>query len=286
MNVIIIYFSQTGNTIKIAEAIRDGIVSAGGGCDLQPIKEVNKSHLIHYDLIGIGCPTFYYREPRNVKQFIQALDPVESKHAFIFCTHGSVMGNTLYYTSEELSMKGYAVVGSFDSYGSSSLQFYPEVMHTHAHPDSIEYEQARKFGSTVCTMSERVREGEASLQPRFQLIDNTWWAEQSKVLTPRLLRNVSPKLAINPDTCTRCLECQEGCPVDAIHIEQDPPIIQDEACIFCWLCEKVCPAGAIEADWSAMAQASRGNLQKYVEELRLAERAGRFRPYVDYEKIM
>ncbi len=286
MDVIVVYFSQTGNTEKIAEAIRDGIVSTGNRCDLQPIKEVNKSDLIHYDLIAIGCPTFYYREPLNVKGFIQALEPVDGNQAFIFCTHGSVMGNTLYYLNEELGLKGYAVVGSFDSYGSSSLQFYPEVMHTQGHPDSIEYEEARTFGSTICSISERVREGETSLEPRFPLTDDTWWAEHSRILNPRVLRKVSPPLALNPDICTRCLECQERCPVGAIHIEQDPPVIQGEACIFCWFCEKVCPVGAIEADWNAIAQASRRNLWKYVEELRLAEKAGRFRPYCDYEKIV
>ena len=286
MNVIIVYFSQTGNTLRIAEAIQGGIVSTGDRCDVHPIKRVNTSDLNQYDLIGIGCPTFYYREPLNVRRFIQALDPVDGRHAFIFSTHGSIMGNTLYYLGEELGLKGYAVVGSFDSYGSSSLQFYPEVMHTHAHPDSIEYEAARIFGSTICSISERVREGEASLQPGLKLTDAAWWAEQSKVLTPQLLRKVSPKLAINLAACTRCLECQEGCPVDAIHIEREPPVIQDEACIFCWSCEKVCPVGAIEADWSAMTAVSRGNLRKYVEELRLAEKAGRFRPHVDYEKII
>ena len=285
MKVLIIYFSQTGNTEKIAETIKSGIIKSGNKCDIAQIKKVGANTLENYDLIGIGTPTFFYRDPRNIKKFIQDLKETKGKHCFIFCTHGSLIGNTFYYMNKELTKKRYIVIGSFDSYGYTSLQFYPEPMHTEGHPDEIELREAEEFGQIICEISSRIQKGESSLIPQFELISDTWWAKHSDQLTLRILRLISPKFKINEDKCTQCLFCQENCPVNAINIEADPPEIQKEGCIFCWYCEKACPQGAIEADWSLMRIDSKDNLPRYIDVLKEEEKQGKFRPYVDYKNI-
>lgn len=284
MKVLVIYFSQTGATERIARMIQRGILSDGNECEIVRMQDAMRGNLSSFDIIGLGCPTFFYREPVNVKDFIRRMDRQEGKHCFIFCTHGSIMGNTLFYLQEELSRRGFTVIGSFDSYSNSSIQFYPKVMHTAGHPDVIELEEAEKFGEGLRDLSLRVGRGELKI-PRFELIEDTWWARSSRMLTLETLRNFSPVFTINTERCTRCLECQENCPADAIDIEADPPAIQMEGCIFCWFCEKLCPVEAIEADWSAARESSKGNLKKYIKILREAEREGKFRPHVDYEKI-
>ncbi|MFX1258622.1 MAG: EFR1 family ferrodoxin [Promethearchaeota archaeon] len=285
MNVLIIYFSQTGNTKKIAKKIRKGILKSGNECELVRIKDVNKKNLENIDLIGIGTPTFLYREPRNIKKFIQELDEMNGKHCFLFCTHGSQIGNTFYYMNEELNKKGFVVINTFDSYASSSLQFYPYPMHTTGHPDEIELNDAVEFGKKICDVSNRIKRGELKLLPKFELISDTWWASESNKLTLDVLRKISPKFKINVDKCTKCLKCQENCPVDAIDIEASPPQIQKEGCIFCWFCEKSCPVNAIEADWSYWKENSKKNLLRYIEILKEAEKEGKFRPYIDYQSM-
>jgi flavodoxin len=42
MKTLIIYFSQTGNTRKIAECIQDGIIDVAGQCDIKTMN-VNKT---------------------------------------------------------------------------------------------------------------------------------------------------------------------------------------------------------------------------------------------------
>jgi ferredoxin len=241
---------------------------------------------MNFDLFGIGTPTFFYREPKNIKNFIQNLMPVENKHCFLFCTHGSVIGNTFYYMNKELARKGYLSIGTFDSYADSSIQFYPEPMHTAGHPDQIELQEAIKFGKKVCELSSRVSNGEISLIPQFSLSIDIWWAKDSKSLTLDLLREVSPRFMINNDKCTLCMTCQEECPVGAIDINRNPPEIQKEGFIFCWFCQKICPEGAIETDWTFMRKVNRGNLKKYISELKIAEEKGLFRPYVNYKDII
>lgn len=285
LKVLTIYFSQTGGTKKIAEMIEEGIINSGNQCDCIPLKEVKVSQLDVYDIIGLGCPTFFYREPRNVRLFIQTLPKKTRQHSFIFATHGSCLGNTFVYLNEELSERGYLVIGCFDSYSDSSLQFYPSPMHTAGHPDALELEGARQFGRNLCALSQKIHQGDTSLIPCFRLITDTWWYRDSQLMTLDILRKISPKFTINQEQCTRCMICQDDCPGDAINLSVSPPEIQTEGCIFCWACEKKCPASAIEADWTLMRVSARNNLRKYVALLKTAEAEGKFRPHIDYQKI-
>lgn len=285
MNVIIIYFSQTKNTEKIAYKIQNGILENGNHCRIEKIKDVDIEILKNFDIIGLGTPTFFYREPRNVEIFIKELPIMKDKHCFLFCTHGSLIGNTFFRMSEALKNKGLVVIGTFDTYASSSIQFYPTPMHTEGHPDEIEFKQAYQFGKEICGISERIRQGELNLIPEFEIISDTWWARESERLTLEVLRKISPEFKINTDKCTRCLICQESCPVGAIDVEVEPPEIQKEGCIFCWACEKLCPVGAIETNWDLMKNGAAKNLLRYIEVLKNAEEKGKFRPYIDYKKI-
>ena len=284
LKALIIYFSQTGGTEKIANAICEGILETGNDCELVKIQEASTKTLSSYDLIGIGCPTFYYREPLNVRNFIRQIEDGSGKYGFIFCTHGSDKGNIFYYLQEELTRKGFLVIGAFDSYSESSLQFYPKIMHTTKHPDEIEIAGAKNFGKEMYKRILRIQQGDLDVRPVFELIENTWWARDSKMMTPELLRKTTPELKIDSEKCIQCLICQNNCPVDAIDIANQE--IQKEGCIFCWFCEKSCPERAIKADWSLMQNWARLNLKKYVKLLEAAEAEGEFRPYVDYRKII
>lgn len=286
MNVCIICFSQTGNTWKIAEQIQKGILNEGHECRIVSMKNTDPKDLDRYDLIGIGTPTFYYREPRNVSDFIESMDHGKNRRCFLFCTHGSIIGNTFYYMQDALVRKGYQVIDVFDVYADSSLQFYPKVMHTKGHPDSGELSEAEQFGKNICDKSLGAIKGTVKPVPLFARVGDTWWAKDSEVLLPDALRRFFPQFAIDENRCTRCGVCMENCPVDAIDLDAKPPAIQKQGCIFCLYCEKVCPEDAIVADWNDVARVIRGNLKKYVEVLKEAQQQGKFIPHVDYEMIV
>ena len=77
MKVLIIHFSQTGNTAKVAEYIRNGIIEEGGQCELKTLDQVDMGSLTSYDLVGLGCPVFYYQPPFHVLDFMAGLPALE-----------------------------------------------------------------------------------------------------------------------------------------------------------------------------------------------------------------
>ena len=70
MKSIVIYFSITGNTKKIAQAIHSGMSQSGETCDIARLRDVEAQDLAGYDLIGLGSPVMWLRELANVTQFI------------------------------------------------------------------------------------------------------------------------------------------------------------------------------------------------------------------------
>lgn len=76
MKALVIYFSQTGNMRRIARCIHDGIIDVTGRCDMTNLNDVDVNLLSDYDLVGIGCPVFYYKEPFNVTDFIESLPEI------------------------------------------------------------------------------------------------------------------------------------------------------------------------------------------------------------------
>ena len=78
------YYSETGNTEKLARAIYDGIKWAVKG--IVTVKEAPKVE--HYDVIFCGFPVHASSVPPKVEPFLKGVD--EGKMLAIFATHGSL----------------------------------------------------------------------------------------------------------------------------------------------------------------------------------------------------
>ncbi len=49
----------------------------------------------------------------------------------------------------------------------------------------------------------------------------------------------------DPDRCSRCEACIEQCPVSALSMHNDLPVVSEELCITCFCCQEICPEQAI-----------------------------------------
>jgi len=284
MKVLIICFSQTGNTRKIAAEIAAGIEEAGDHCEVVALKDVNPGLFSRYDLIGLGCPVFYYREPFHVSDFIEALSDQNGRPWFLFCSHGSVLGLTLHSMTEKLQRRGARIIGSHHTYADATIPFYPYPTVTTGHPDEQDLTEARAFGRKIARCTRSVARGEEGYTTPPPPIPEDWVKAEARALTREFMTRVMPRLSIDQERCTRCGECEEGCPVGGIEISADPPRIQDP-CIFCWNCAKICPTCAIEADWTALEGIVRNQYAKYIKALKDAEARGEFRWHVDPDSM-
>ncbi len=283
MKSIVTYFSQTGNTKQVAERIREGISAVTGQCDIVSLEDVDTASLAGYDLVGLGCPTFYYQEPFNVRDFIEGLPNLSEKRWFVFCSHGSVIGNTFPSMVERLRKKGIVVIGFHDTYADGTLPFYPYPTLTTGHPDSIDLTEATAFGKEIAGRCQRIAEGDTGLVPEVAAVPAEW-VQTAEMMTPENLAGMMPKLRIDAEKCTNCHLCEDNCPVNGIDVEADPMRIQ-EPCVYCWYCAKVCPTLAIEADWDMLVAMAPQNYAQYREALDEAAARGEFRWLVDPDSM-
>jgi flavodoxin len=165
MKALIIYFSQTGNTLRIAECIRDGILAADGQCEMTILKDAKTKSLSGYDLVGIGAPVFWYKEPSNVRDFIEGLPELNGQHWFVFCTHGNIIGNYFPSVAEKLQAKRATVIGFHNTYANITVPFYPQPSYTSGHPDVVDFEQAKDFGKEIIKRSVKITNGDRDLIP-------------------------------------------------------------------------------------------------------------------------
>ncbi|MDY6863765.1 MAG: EFR1 family ferrodoxin [Thermodesulfobacteriota bacterium] len=284
MKTLIIYFSQTGNTMKVAESIRNGIIEVIAQCELERMAEVDIGSLSEYDLVGFGCPVFYYKEPFNVRDFIENLPELQGKKWFVFCSHGAVMGVTLLSMTEKLEKKGITVIGSHHTYADVTIPFYPYPTVTTGHPDNDDLEKAHAFGKEIALCSIAVANGNTDCIKKPVPVTEEWASNEASMFTIELMTKIMPRLSINKATCTKCGECQNGCPINGIDTESDPPRIQ-EPCIFCWHCANICPTCSVEADWSMLVEMAPGNYKRYIEALNNAQARGEFRWLIGPDSI-
>ena len=82
MRSLVVYYSQTGNTRKVARAIHKGMSSFVEQCDLASIKEVKPEDVNKYDLIGLGSPVWDGAETPNVRRFTEDIPRQQGRHLF------------------------------------------------------------------------------------------------------------------------------------------------------------------------------------------------------------
>ena len=91
--VLVVYHTQTGNTEKLALAVKEGVGSCGIDVILKKASEANLEDLLSSDGYCFGTPDYFSYMAGGLKDFFdRALYPVEGKvtdkPCFVFVTHG------------------------------------------------------------------------------------------------------------------------------------------------------------------------------------------------------
>ncbi len=100
-SALIIFFSNTGNTEKVAYAIKEGLETAGLRVDLKKTQEAPEIDFFDYDLVCVGSPSIEWQPAKPMTDFLKAklnlyrsqgkIKPcapkIKGKNALIFCTY-------------------------------------------------------------------------------------------------------------------------------------------------------------------------------------------------------
>jgi len=88
VKILITYFSNTGNTEKIAKNIKDGLMDYD--VDLISAKDVDPTTLSSYDIVFLGSGVYASRIDKSILTMIKkAVPDLPTKFAY-FCTHASL----------------------------------------------------------------------------------------------------------------------------------------------------------------------------------------------------
>ena len=161
MKVLVAYYSDTGNTQKVADAIYDAV----GESEKEICLAKEASNLSDYDLIFCGFPVQSMGLPAKMVDFVKGIP--EGKKVAFFATHGSLRGGelavTAFFAALSLS-KNLKVMGTFGCRGvvkqaiidallkkAEHRGWALEAQSAMGHPDEADLEDAKAFAKTMVT---------------------------------------------------------------------------------------------------------------------------------------
>ncbi len=159
MQVLVLYYSRSGNTKKLAEAIAEGITQVEGiTCVMKSVSEVSKDDFVLSDGIIAGSPVYFGTMASELKEvfdtFLGIRRSMEDKIGAAFATSADPTGGketTIMSIMQAMLIYGMIVVGdpleATGHYG---------VACTGA-PDKKTVENARKLGKRVALLTKKMK---------------------------------------------------------------------------------------------------------------------------------
>jgi hypothetical protein len=101
MKAAVIYWSKSGNTEKVALAIKAGLEASGVAVNYRRVEEADDLDWFDYDLVCVGFPSYQFHPPEPVVTYLKnkfgeyrqqgrvnlGCPRIPGKHALIFCTY-------------------------------------------------------------------------------------------------------------------------------------------------------------------------------------------------------
>lgn len=244
MKISICYFSQTGNTLKIAKRITEGFESQNNKVICSSIKDINHNTIIDSDIIGIGSPTFECHAPTPIKTFIKSLPNLSGKKSFVFVTSAGAAGNVISDIQKLLKQKGSNVINAFLSPGE---MFHPAPCiygKSKGHPNINDLQNAKEFASTILNqIRNQSFQRSIGLKPKkgfYNIVGKITHFDC-------LIRLLVPKPIYNHYKCINCNKCIHECPMNTI--TKNPKLSIGNKCIRCYRCNSICLQKAITVNW-------------------------------------
>ena len=247
MEVAIIYFSQTGNTQKVARTIADVLYEHNHRVSLIALENANTNDAVNCDLVGIGTPCFTSRAPQPVIGYLDSLPVMKHHKAFVFATCGGAPGKVLFDTALPLQKKGVDVLAGHLTRGEVHHPAPSLKGRFPGRPNAEDLNRVRIFATVV---NESVSSKTVSLSKhKISPISRKWgfYDFLGSAIRDSTVRLLLPAPKVNLAFCDQCGYCSKECPTHNIILEPYP--VLGNSCIRCYHCYNVCPGEAFGMNW-------------------------------------
>ena len=113
MSVSVVYWSGTGNTQAMAEAVAEGIRDGGADAVLMEVGNADAAALAEEKAFALGCPSMGAEqlEESEMEPFVEALEPlVSGKTILLFGSYGWGDGEWMRDWAERMKNAGAALI--------------------------------------------------------------------------------------------------------------------------------------------------------------------------------
>ena len=251
-NLIIYYFSGTGNAFNVTKWISNIANERGIDTELINIADLNRAKLTSPpagSLIGFASPTHGFNFPPLMLNFLLKFPRAKNNKVFIMNTRGGLKfgkvflpglsGITQIFSALILMIKGYKVIGMRPvDLPSNWISIHPGLK-----TEVVESIYERRKHQTE-QFANKIFDGRCDFRALYDIIQDLLIAPIS-VLYYFFGRYFFAKSFIASRDCNNCNLCIKECPVSAIKLVDNRPYWA-YSCESCMHCMNLCPQRAIE----------------------------------------
>ena len=241
---MIFYFSGTGNSNYVAKRIADALGDALVNLN-DHIKASDTSSVETGERVIIVTPTYAWRIPRVVRDWLLRTEPRGAKQVWFVMTCGGEIGNADKYNRELCAEKAISCMGT------------AQIVMPENYIAMFSAPQADKARQIVAKAEPDIDRAIAAIQA------NQPFAPTRNNLYDRLMSGpVNPifyKFCVKADaftvsdTCIGCGQCAKLCPMNNVTLKDGKPV-WGRNCTHCMACICYCPVSAIEYGKKSVGQ--------------------------------
>ncbi len=253
MDIVIFFFSGTGNTWWASQELKNELEKLGGAVEILSLENpslqeegflLNKIREAKH--IIVGYPVYGSDMPRNIKEFVYSLPIVSDNKRFsAFCTQAGFSGDGTVFFKKDIEERGYTFRQSFqiDMTTNFNVAMLPFSLSKPAMGKKLEKikikasAKIKKMASLITGDKEHI-EGERFYQVLLGGLQRSFFRRSEK--------KFAGNFKFSKDRCIKCNICCDTCPTGNIILGLEPlDLKRKDNCLLCFRCYNFCPSLAI-----------------------------------------